>query len=215
MNETENYIIVSIGHTAAGKTSLLNYLSNKLNLSYIEEGQIKRDLLPAEYTSKDSLNEDLRDKAYKIAIERAILLLKEKRNIALDASFHRNYRRQWVYDLLVNNLDLKPIIIWLYVYCNNKYKVKIRINNRFNSNTKTAKNQADKFYIFEHIINTFDEVNLSSFPANYRSIILNVDTDENELSFNASNFCNEYNQPTFIKLINNLITVYLKNQKNK
>lgn len=213
MESVENFIIISIGHTAAGKTSLLRHISNKLGFDSIEEGQIKRNLLGTSYTSEDSLNEELRDRAYTLSIEQAINKLRRNRNVSIDASFHRNYRRLWVYNAL-ESINTPLTVIWIHLFCNNIQKIRDRILKRADSPLKIAENQADKFFIYEHIAKYFDPVAIDLFPKNFNTIIYDVDTDTNSLSFSASNFCDMNNQPEFCNLLLMHISEYL-NRKSQ
>ena len=70
------FLYGTIGHTAAGKTTLSNYMKDNpaFVFEYINEGEIKRGLVDA-YSTTDSLNEELRDRSYRIAIEKAQSIL--------------------------------------------------------------------------------------------------------------------------------------------
>ena len=148
------YLFVTVGHTAAGKTTLSKYMRDNPNIifDYIEEGQIKRDIMGV-YSTMDSLNEHLRDKAYGIAIDRAYKSLMTK-NVLIDASFHKLERRIWIYDMLKKYGGEIPVI-WLYCYCPNLTKVEKRIANR-SKVTKAAENQADSMSIYYHIMDDFN-----------------------------------------------------------
>ena len=74
-------LIVTMGHTASGKTTISRYLSAKLGVKYISEGEMKRSLVE-NYTYKDSLNEELRDQGYSLASEKVVSLF-ERENILI------------------------------------------------------------------------------------------------------------------------------------
>lgn len=174
MNNGKKYILITIGHTAAGKTTLSKYLARELCIPYISEGLIKRSLIK-EYSSQNSLDESLRDQGYKKAIKQTVEILLEGSSVILDASFHKLKRRLWVYQSLeiIENLS----VIWLKCNCPNVSEVKKRILTRESDKNKTADNQADKFYIYEHIMSNFDPVRLSDFPLN--TAIISIDTEKN------------------------------------
>ena len=44
MYDNKKYILITVGHTAAGKTTLSKYLAKELSIPYISEGLIKRNL---------------------------------------------------------------------------------------------------------------------------------------------------------------------------
>lgn len=174
MYDNKKYILITVGHTAAGKTTLSKYLAKELSIPYISEGLIKRNLVK-EYSSQNSLDESLRDHGYKKAIGEAVEILLEESSVILDASFHKLSRRLWVYESLetIENLSY----IWLDCNCPNISEVKKRILARESDKNRTADNQADKFYIYEHIVSNFDSVRLSDFPLS--TAIVSIDTEKN------------------------------------
>lgn len=191
------YIIVTVGHTAAGKTTLARFISNYLNSDYISEGEIKRSLLD-KYTSEDSLNENLRDQGYLIAIKKIVSILENKDVVVLDASFHKLLRRKWLYEAIkeFNNYE----IVWLYCHCDDLLIIKNRIGKRNKDINKCADNQADKLSIYEHIISTFDSMDINTLPDYIATTIIEIDTNQNKIINIESNSYNETNN-----FINNLI----------
>lgn len=183
----DKLIIASIGHTAAGKTTLLKSISQFFNIPYISEGELKRNLIQ-NYSTNHSLDESLRDKGYELAYHKAITLIEQNNvNIIIDASFHKQFRRQFLYEAVNNILNIN--ILWLYVYCPNEEKVRQRIDFRRTASKKTAEIQADRMYIYKHIINNFDEVNLKNFPIEHiPTQILFINTDNNRIEKSLGNF---------------------------
>lgn len=171
------YLYVTLGHTAAGKTSLSRFLlmNEKIKFEYIAEGEIKRSLV-SDYSTKDSLNENLRDQAYNKAIKEAQKHL-YKTDVLIDASFHRLNRRQMVYEMLQNKLD-NVQVIWLYCYCTNIDKIEDRIKRR-KKQRKTATTQADSMEIYKHIISGFDYPLISEIPISICGAIIYIDSDKN------------------------------------
>jgi adenylate kinase family enzyme len=174
MNNNRKYILITVGHTAAGKTTLSKYLAEELCIPYVSEGLIKRNLVK-EYSSENSLDESLRDNGYKKAIGKTVEILLEETAVILDASFHKLSRRLWVYESLkkIENLSY----VWLDCNCPNVSEVKKRILARESDKNKTADNQADRFYVYEHIMSNFDTVRLSDFPLS--TAIISIDTEKN------------------------------------
>lgn len=173
------FLYATLGHTAAGKTTLSKYLltDNAIDFIYIEEGQIKRDIV-GNYSTSDSLNEKLRDEAYGIAIERADKCLDEM-DVLIDASFHRLERRNKVYEMICKKSNF-PKIIWLYCYCPNLDKVEDRISKR-KSAVKKAETQADSIRIYNHIIETFNVPDISEIPLDIKGAIIYINSDTNEI----------------------------------
>lgn len=171
------YLLVTVGHTAAGKTTLSKYMRDnpKIVFKYIEEGQIKRDIIGS-YSTSDSLNENLRDEAYGIAIDRAYELL-PLNNVLIDASFHKYARRLKVYEML-NKYTGEVPVIWFYCFCPNLSKVQKRIAERRKA-AKAAENQADSMAIYYHIIDTFDIPDVSEIPSGIKGAIIYINTDTN------------------------------------
>jgi predicted kinase len=173
-------ILATIGHTAAGKTTLSKFLIGALNttnynIEYIKEGKIKRDIIGS-YSTKDSLNEELRDIAYKKAIDIASDIV-HINNVLIDASFHKLSRRQMLYRAIINN-DVHVDLIWLYCYCPNIEKVGKRIAMR-KTMRKAEDNQADSMDIYYHIVDTFDMPCINELPDSINGAIIYLNTDSN------------------------------------
>lgn len=168
-------VYITVGHTAAGKTTLSRMLSEIFKIEYISEGKIKRSL-KSSYSSFDSLDEHLRNEGYKKAIEQMADVLKTFDSVILDASFHKKYRRQWVYDTLKTITGHKIFVVWFFCECPDNDTVKERISKRKSSCVKHADNQADIYEIYEHISTTFDMPKISEFPSTIPSAIIKINT---------------------------------------
>ena len=160
----------TIGRTASGKTFFARPLCELLGASYISEGSIKR-MIKKDYCALDSLDETLRNKAYKKAIKFAKRVLEKGNNVLIDASFHRSFRRNWLYNEL---LPFCKICIILYFICPSDYETEKRINRRNSMRSEKGKEadiHANIFDIYRFINKTFDEFNLevvnSSTPLLY------------------------------------------------
>lgn len=192
-------VIAMVGHTAAGKTTLAKYLSEKLCFPYISEGEFKRSLT-TQYVSENSLDEGLRDRGYKMAIAHCIKLLSVDNTVIIDASFHKLLRRSWVFDAL--NSQPETNVIWLYCDCPNEKEVRKRLHQRALAKEKNADNQADQFYIYEHIKSTFDPVQIDDFNPLIGAAIVKINTAENViLSVEKNSCCNTLLLDTLVKSI--------------
>jgi hypothetical protein len=178
----ENTIIATVGHTAAGKTTMLRYLCDNalFDINYINEGQIKRQLRP-NYSTKDSLDEELRDKAYRRAIQQAYQSIQEEGSIVqlIDASFHRMFRRKWIYDCIQDSEEMIKLL-WLFLYCPELSKVEKRINNR-KAMIKAADNHADSVDIYKHIISQLEAPSLGEVPDCFEVGLIYINTDSNRI----------------------------------
>lgn len=172
----EKCIIAMVGHTAAGKTTLARFLSKRLVIPYVSEGEFKRSLKP-QYTSENSLDEELRDKGYRMAIDHCIDLLFENDIVIIDASFHKLIRRLWLLDAL-NPLH-RVNVIWLYCDCPDEKVVRERLHKRALEKDKNADNQADQFYIYKFIKSTFDPVVLDDFNPLIGTAVVKINTAQN------------------------------------
>ena len=171
------YIICSIGHTAAGKTTTLRKIADKCGIDFISEGLIKRNLVGESFDVHNSMDEDLRSSGYKKAIGMAFDLLEKKDAVILDASFHQRFRRLWVYDEIINrNLDC--VVIWVYCYCDRIEEVAKRINLRANAKKITADIQARTMEVYYYTIKTFSEVKIIDFPKEISTAIIYNNTQD-------------------------------------
>lgn len=185
----DRIIIAMIGHTAAGKTTLAKYLSQKLCVPYISEGEYKRNL-KSKYSSENSMDEDLRDKGYTLAINHCIELLKQNNLVIIDASFHKLIRRIWLYEAIK---DIKcATIIWLHCDCPDVGEVRMRLKGRAQAKDKNADNQADQFYIYEYIKATFERLDITDFSPTIGTAIIGINTADNILThYHYNEFCNQ------------------------
>ncbi|WP_302999262.1 AAA family ATPase [Thomasclavelia spiroformis] len=181
-----NIVYVTVGHTASGKSTLSRMLSVQYNVQYISEGAIKRALVKS-YKSEDSLDESLRNQGYQLAINELSSTLKNHTTAILDASFHKRFRRKWLYDMLETIPD--TYVVWLYCYCPCTDIIRKRIKMRNDNKNKYADIQADIFDIYEHIQRTFDIPTINEFPKEIPTAIIKIDTYNNvveDMSYNTT-----------------------------
>ena len=202
MNQT---VYCTLGRTASGKTTLSKYLSRKAGLLYISESRLKRAIVTQKkpYNANDSMNEELRNIGYKIAIEKCHDYLEHGSNPIIDASFHKRFRRQWLYEVITNyNCNL----IILYTDCKNIKKIENRIRQRV-SQKKNENNQADSLSVYHHIDQYFDEP-IKSELTSLNAAIFFIDTDINIIQrFIAFNNSQRFNE--LLRITKNLLEKYL------
>lgn len=177
-------LVLTVGHIAAGKTTLLRAIHRELDAVYISEGSIKRQLVIKaghSYHYTDSLSEDLRDAGYKEAIRQMVEGFWEHDIVLMDASFHRQFRRDWVMAALRENglLDIDILILWLF--CSDEGEVERRVKKRAAAEIKNADNQADNMEVYRHIQGSFDPVDLSKLPEDLRISMIAMDTYQNKI----------------------------------
>ena len=180
-------LLVTIGHTAAGKTTLSKEICKKLNIIHIAEGQIKREIR-GDYSTSDSLDEKLRDIAYEKAIGIAKTYIDNEKSVLIDASFHKIQRRELVYRMLQESSNSAYLVL-LYCYCPEISKIEKRISERKMA-IKTAETQADSMDIYYHITKTFDLPSIDEIPDSINAAIIYVNTDTNridDIKYTANN----------------------------
>jgi len=145
--------IIVMGRTASGKTTTAYCISKKLNADYISFALYKR-LIKPNYKKEDSLNENLRDLGFNLAIKKAIETLKNNKSVILDASFGRKQRREAVIDSLAPYVDAFYI-----VYClnSNLETTKKRLLARKGREHESIQHHASDYEVFVHIDKTFEE----------------------------------------------------------
>lgn len=177
-------LVATIGHITAGKTTILRAIAGNFEAAYISEGAIKRRIVEQNkqvYNYKNSLSEDLRDQGYRQAICESVQALKKNDLVLLDASFHRAFRREWLYDALRGNGLQDVEVLWLVLSCNNKEEVERRIGNRAKAKMKTADNQADHIDVYLQMEADFDPVGSEACPPGFCSSIVSIDTYQNRI----------------------------------
>ncbi|MGC4102096.1 P-loop nucleotide/nucleoside kinase family protein [Ferruginibacter sp.] len=192
-------LIFTIGKTAVGKTTLAKRVAKKLKFEYLSEGSIKKSLVE-KYTYKESLSETLRNFGYKKTIKMSTVLLKNK-NVIIDASFHKKFRRKWLYDSLRRRVDL---LVAIYIDCPNKTKIISRINKR-KLMPKNSENQADSIKVYNKISKEFNVPNITEFSIEADSAIIFINTDTNEISKTQIKIKNKKSELFFTKLIKHII----------
>ncbi len=180
------YIICSVGLTAAGKTTTMRKIADVCGIKLISEGSIKRGLVQGEYTITNSTDEKLRSRGYRLAIGEAFSVLTEE-NVIIDASFHQQFRRDWIYEEIERRKIDNISVIWVYCICRNEDIIRQRIYERFISPNKCADNQANTMDVYYYTKSTFDNVSISAFPSAVPTSIIVFDTEINRMVSTESN----------------------------
>lgn len=185
-----NYIVCSIGLTAAGKTTTLRKISEVCDLCFISEGSIKREMVEGEYSIKNSTDETLRNMGYKKAISIAFdYIQNNNKSVIIDASFHQQFRRDWIYEEIIKRKMDDVSVIWIYCVCNNEKLIRKRIHDRYTSPIKSADNQANTIGVYNYTKSTFDKVCFKKFKTNIPTFLIVFDTERNKIkSFESNSF---------------------------
>ena len=170
--------IFMIGRTAAGKTTLSEDLCKQLAIPYVSEAAKKRELKPA-YTTEDSLDESLRDRAYHLAIKECCAHVSAGTPSLVDASFHKRYRRDWLYSAA--QAAHARAVVGIYCRCPSRAVTTSRITARRTAK-KTAKTHADSMTIYDFIDANFDEPSIAELPPLISSALFCVDSQNNQLT---------------------------------
>lgn len=183
-----NYIICSIGLTAAGKTTTLKAISSLCGIKFISEGTLKREMVNGEFSIKNSTDEELRSKGYRKAISLAFDYIQtEKKDVIIDASFHQQFRRNWIYEEITARKLYDISVIWVYCICENESLIEERIHQRFISPIKCADNQANTIGVYNYTKSTFDDVSIERFVGIVPTYLIVVDTEKSKIVYCDSN----------------------------
>ena len=210
INNEFKFVFITVGHTAAGKSTLAQALCKKLNIFYISAGDIKR-IFVKNYSAKNSLDPLLLDKGYTGATIKSIEVLKEHESVLIDATFFQKHRRVAI-ESEIRKIYKNTIIIWLYCDCSDYEKVVNRIKKR-SEMPENIGNQADNVEVYNHILNNFDILDIEKFSKD--TIIISIDTHQNKIKKVESNF-NLVSMNNYLLLsVFAFIETYLKNKRNE
>jgi len=175
-SDPSKLVIMTIGKTAVGKTTTLERVCASMGALHISEAGIK-EALKSHYCAKDCLDEGLRDLAYRGAIAIAFHTASSGVAAAIDASFHRLHRRQWLYEA-VSQTAIRLAV--LHCYCENPRKITQRIAERQRA-PLTAKTHAGSMDIVRHIASGFETPKVQELPSSVPTAFFQVNTDSNHL----------------------------------
>ena len=146
-----------------------------------------------------------------MAIAHCVELLSIDNTVIIDASFHKLLRRIWLFDALSSQPETN--VIWLYCDCPNETEVRRRLNQRALAKEKNADNQADQFYIYEHIKSTFDPIRINDFNPLIGTAIVIINTAENMiLNVEKNSCCNTLLLDT---LVQSILPNYLQTKQSE
>jgi predicted kinase len=201
----EAILISMTGRTAAGKTSLAKYLVAKIPAHYVPEAAIKRLFRP-NYTTRDSLDEELRDVAYAAAIAAAAEYTAKGEIVVLDAAFHALSRRHRLYESIIGE---SAGLVMLYCLCDDLSQVRTRIERRL-SVPGLPETQANSMSIYEFIDANFDELQPQEFPAKVPTTLFRLDTARNSLESVVTYGIATRMHQDYVARIGSLVRAYLQ-----
>jgi len=201
-------VFITVGHTAAGKSTFAQAVAEKCGIIYISAGDIKRSSVE-NYSARNSLDSFLLDKGYTGATIKAIEVLGKQDSVLVDATFFQKERRISI-EYEIRKIFKKTIIVWLYCNCSNYEKVVKRIKKRFEMSENEGE-QADDVTVYNYILNNFDNLNIDQFTE--CTIIVSINTDENELTRIESNFNFVSMNNKLLLSIFDFIDIYLESKK--
>jgi predicted kinase len=170
-------LVMMMGRTAAGKTTLSKFLTEELGTTFISTSQI-RDEMIGSFATKECLDEKLRSTVYDEAIHRCSNSINFNQSSIIDAAFHRTERRLTLYENIFKKLNTITII---YCTCSNIEKIKQRLNQRASA-SNIVDNRAFSFDVYSHISNNFEELTKSEFEEyKLKANVIYVDTDINQI----------------------------------
>jgi predicted kinase len=175
-------IVMMMGRTAAGKTTLARFLSKRLGARHVSEAALKRALI-LDYQVADSLDEALRDLGYAAAAAVARQCLLRSESVIVDAAYHRRQRRQELFDATA--LPLRQLVA-IYCACSEIDETRRRIEARQLA-TPSPFTQANSFDVYRHINGTFEEVAIDEIKEVAPSAIVSFDSWTNSWSIDSNN----------------------------
>ena len=147
------FAIIVMGRTASGKTTTAYCIAKKLKAEHIPFAYYKR-LVKPNYTKEDSLNENLRDLGFNLAIKKSIEILQNNKSVIIDSSLGKKQRRKIVIDSLAPYVDAFYIV---YCLSSNLDETKQRLSARKGREHESIQYHASDYDVFTHIDKTFEE----------------------------------------------------------
>ncbi len=169
-------VLLVMGRTASGKTTIAERLSSRLSFKYIPCAYFKR-LVKADYSASDSLDDNLRDQGLKLAVNEGISDLR-KSGIVFDSSFGSKIRREYVINSFSDRADS-----FYYIYCisSDIKETQNRISARKGHEQEDIQYHASDFKVYEHINSTFEEPDINELSGYKNSNIITIDTFSKEI----------------------------------
>jgi predicted kinase len=162
-------LVVAFGRPAAGKSTLAQWIADRLPAWRVAEVAIKRALRPT-LGPADVFDEDLRNVSYRAAISAAEALVGSGRSCVIDATFHRRERRVWITSMAAS---MQTTTIWLYCRCDDEREVGRRLAGRA---LDGPDGHARSFEAFRYMNASFEEPLDDEWSPSDRVVLLAVDT---------------------------------------
>lgn len=163
-----------MGRTAAGKSTLAQYLARALGARYVSEAALKRALV-RDYSTECSLDESLRDLGYSAASAVAKECINRHESVVVDAAYHRIDRRR---NLLDATAHPGRRLVIAYCRCDDEHETRRRITARV-AMIASPLTQANSYSVFEHIDRTFQELTIDEIAARDGVTVLRFDSWNN------------------------------------
>ena len=165
----------TIGRTGAGKTTIASFIAEHFPAMHINQAGIKEAIKPG-FSNTDCLNEEFRDLGYFKAIFICRTYLESGYNAIIDASFHRQKRREWFLQAVA---DCTSSLIFMYLRCDEIIETERRIRRRIGR--QDVDSHASDMKVYEHIDSQFEEPTDSELKHNYPITQICVDTWNNSI----------------------------------
>lgn len=175
------------GYPLSGKSTIANVIKNsfeeksqKYTIIKTVEMRLRGKKVKFTKASIDESIEETRkekDMSYKLLCERAEEEIKNGNNIILDATFHKFYRRKWVYEL-AKKFNVNLVVLW--VSFNNKSKIKGFLKER-RENPDFKDKVLNSWEQYTTMVRQTDRLQDFEIKNKLMVKIIHVDRDNNEL----------------------------------
>lgn len=164
-------LIITVGITAAGKSTIASHVAASLDLLLIPEAAFKRTLQP-QYLPEHGLNEQLRDLGYAAAEAVARTALMQNRSVIIDASFVSQSRRLGVYQI-ARTLGV-PMAI-LHVGCSDPGEIGRRLARR-RENPSHHRDHAYDPIVHDYVSSIYEPLTRSELRSSPVALVVDVET---------------------------------------
>jgi predicted kinase len=177
------FIILMIGRTASGKTTISKMLSESLDAFHLKVAQYKRVVKP-DYCAKDSLSESIRDKGYLLAIHSAKDLIDSNNSLVIDSSFSLKSRRKLIWDNLLPVTESMVVINFLDI---GSEATQRRLQEREGREHEDIQFHASSFKVYEHINGHFEQFSPQEVGTQKSVNVIDVNTYRKTLMIRKRN----------------------------
>lgn len=169
------------GYPSSGKSTLAAKIKNKLGYTLIKSVETRFSGAKVKF-SVDDIDESIpetrasKDMSYWKMVELGEEGITQGKDVILDATFHRFYRRKWVYDL-AKRLNLSPIIIWV------TYKEDPKVFEERRNNPDFKDNILDSYEQYEKMVSQTDGLKDAELDRKYADTrIIKYDRNDNTVT---------------------------------